>query len=59
MTTRGIATTGQAHLGDAIQDLASRPRMRLRGDEAFCKYVQDRGGLDVLAAGTAPANDAQ
>lgn len=47
--------------GDTIQDLASRPRIRLRrrDEDFFRKHVQDRGGLDVLEAGSAPANDAQ
>jgi len=47
--------------GDPIQDLASRPRIRLRrrDEDFFRKHVQDRGGLAVLEAGVAPANDAQ
>ncbi len=47
--------------GDTIQDLASRPRLRLRkrDEDFFRKHVQDRGGLAVLETGVAPANDAQ
>lgn len=47
--------------GDTIQELASRPRVRLRprDEDFFRKHVQDRGGLEVLAAGVAPENDAQ
>ncbi|MCR6482644.1 DUF262 domain-containing HNH endonuclease family protein [Amycolatopsis sp. OK19-0408] len=47
--------------GDTIQELASRPRVRLRprDEDFFRKYVQDRGGLEVLEAGAAPENDAQ
>ncbi|WP_328614975.1 DUF262 domain-containing HNH endonuclease family protein [Amycolatopsis sp. NBC_00355] len=47
--------------GDTIQDLASRPRLRLRprDEDFFRKHVQDRGGMEVLAAGSAPENDAQ
>ncbi|MFB9684218.1 DUF262 domain-containing protein [Amycolatopsis plumensis] len=47
--------------GDTIQELASRPRVRLRSrdEDFFRKHVQDRGGLEVLAAGAAPENDAQ
>ncbi|MEU3769382.1 DUF262 domain-containing protein [Amycolatopsis keratiniphila] len=47
--------------GDTIQDLASRPRVRLRrrDEDFFRKHVQDRGGLAVLQAGVAPDNDAQ
>jgi hypothetical protein len=47
--------------GDTIQDLASRPRLRIRhrDEDFFRKHVQDRGGLAVLEAGVAPANDAQ
>ncbi|MGW5706845.1 DUF262 domain-containing protein [Amycolatopsis japonica] len=47
--------------GDPIQDLASRPRLKLRrrDEEFFRKHVQDRGGMAVLANGAAPANDAQ
>ncbi|HEV2780196.1 MAG TPA: DUF262 domain-containing protein [Actinophytocola sp.] len=47
--------------GDTIQDLASRPRVRLRrrDEDFFRKHVQDRGALAVLEAGVAPANDAQ
>jgi uncharacterized protein with ParB-like and HNH nuclease domain len=47
--------------GNLLQDLASRPRLRLRerDEDFFRKYVQDRGGIDVLKAGVAPANDAQ
>ena len=47
--------------GDTIQDLASRPRLRLRkrDEDFFRKHVQDRGGLAVLETGVAPENDAQ
>lgn len=47
--------------GDTIQELESRPRLRLRprDEDFFRKHVQDRGGLDILSTGAAPANDAQ
>ncbi|OXM45519.1 hypothetical protein CFP71_38595 [Amycolatopsis thailandensis] len=47
--------------GDTIQELASRPRVRLRrrDEDFFRKHVQDRGGLAVLQEGVAPDNDAQ